>query len=270
MQHYAFLVDDERFDEILARVQARGSPYTADPQRSKPQEINTNHGGRGFYYFDPAGHGLEVLTRPYGENEVPATDVRLIVLATVRHLEPATGYAIRKRLVEQGVEAWGGVSVASIYSVLRTLTKHGQLEELDDPTGVRRNTKAYRTTRPAGKSAWPSGGARWRRSIPRIRSRSTSPSRSRRDAAGVYVDALGQRLATWNATSASICLSWSRRCATPRGCGETSPRPKRAGSGRRSRQRLKQPVRRPQRDADRVLPNTRGAAVPGRVSISPG
>ena len=68
------------------------------------------------------------------------------MLATVRHLEPATGYAIRKRLVEQGVEAWGGVSVASIYSVLRTLTKHGQLEELDDPTGVRRNTKAYRTT----------------------------------------------------------------------------------------------------------------------------
>jgi DNA-binding PadR family transcriptional regulator len=77
---------------------------------------------------------------------VPATDVRLIVLATVRHLEPATGYAIRKRLVEQGVEAWGGVSVASIYSVLRTLAKHGALEEIDDPTGVRRNTKAYRTT----------------------------------------------------------------------------------------------------------------------------
>ena len=66
MQHYAFLVDDERFDEILARVQARGISYTADPQLSKPQEINTNHGGRGFYFFDPAGHGLEVLTRPYG------------------------------------------------------------------------------------------------------------------------------------------------------------------------------------------------------------
>ena len=66
MQHYAFLVDDERFDEILARVQAREIPYTADPALQKPQEINTNHGGRGFYFFDPAGHGLEVLTRPYG------------------------------------------------------------------------------------------------------------------------------------------------------------------------------------------------------------
>jgi DNA-binding PadR family transcriptional regulator len=77
---------------------------------------------------------------------MPATDVRLIVLATVRHLEPATGYAIRKHLVEQGVEAWGGVSVASIYSVLATLTRRGHLEQLPDPTGIRKQTKAYRTT----------------------------------------------------------------------------------------------------------------------------
>jgi catechol 2,3-dioxygenase-like lactoylglutathione lyase family enzyme len=69
MQHYAFLVDDDRFDAILARVQARGIPYTADPNPSRPQQINTNHGGRGFYFFDPAGHGLEVLTRPYGSAE---------------------------------------------------------------------------------------------------------------------------------------------------------------------------------------------------------
>lgn len=66
MQHYAFLVDDERFDAILARVQERELPYTADPQLKLPQQINTNHGGRGFYFFDPAGHGLEVLTRRYG------------------------------------------------------------------------------------------------------------------------------------------------------------------------------------------------------------
>ena len=111
---------------------------------------------------------------------MPATDVRLIVLATVRHLEPATGYAIRKRLVEQGVEAWGGVSVASIYSVLRTLTKHGQLEELDDPTGVRRNTKAYRTTE-AGREEFLALARRALETVdPRIRSRSTSRSRSRR------------------------------------------------------------------------------------------
>ena len=77
---------------------------------------------------------------------MPASDVRLTVLATVMHLEPVTGYAVRKHLLEQGIQAWAGTSVASIYSVLRTLTRHGQLEELDDPTGVRQNTKAYRLT----------------------------------------------------------------------------------------------------------------------------
>jgi DNA-binding PadR family transcriptional regulator len=75
-----------------------------------------------------------------------ATDTRLIVLATVWHLEPATGYAVRKHLVDQGIEAWGGISVASIYSALRTLTKHGHLEEIGDPTGIRARTTAYRVT----------------------------------------------------------------------------------------------------------------------------
>ncbi len=69
MQHYAFLVDEHRFDQILARIQALGIPYTADPNPSRPQQINTNHGGRGFYFQDPAGHGLEVLTRPYDAPE---------------------------------------------------------------------------------------------------------------------------------------------------------------------------------------------------------
>ena len=64
MQHYAFLVDDDTFDEVLARVQARGLTYTADPNPSRPGQINTNNGGRGFYFFDPAGHGFEVLTQP--------------------------------------------------------------------------------------------------------------------------------------------------------------------------------------------------------------
>lgn len=31
MQHYAFLVDDDRFDAILAVVEEREIPYTADP-----------------------------------------------------------------------------------------------------------------------------------------------------------------------------------------------------------------------------------------------
>ena len=40
--------------------------HWADPQATLPGRINTNHGGRGVYFRDPTGHGLEILTRPYG------------------------------------------------------------------------------------------------------------------------------------------------------------------------------------------------------------
>lgn len=66
MQHYAFLVDDSTFDAIYGRLVAGGIAHTADPQGTLPNQINTNHGGRGVYFRDPAGHGLEVITRPYG------------------------------------------------------------------------------------------------------------------------------------------------------------------------------------------------------------
>lgn len=69
MQHYAFLVDDASFDAIYARMLEAKIDHWADPQLTMPGQINTNHGGRGVYFFDPAGHGLEVLTRPYGSND---------------------------------------------------------------------------------------------------------------------------------------------------------------------------------------------------------
>jgi catechol 2,3-dioxygenase-like lactoylglutathione lyase family enzyme len=65
-QHYAFLVSDEEFDQIFARIQGRGLDYWADPGRTRPKEINHRHGGRGVYFPDPDGHHLEILTRPYG------------------------------------------------------------------------------------------------------------------------------------------------------------------------------------------------------------
>jgi catechol 2,3-dioxygenase-like lactoylglutathione lyase family enzyme len=65
-RHYAFLVSEAEFDEIFGRIQERGVPYWADPHASRPQEINTNDGGRGCYFPDPDGHWLEILTRPYG------------------------------------------------------------------------------------------------------------------------------------------------------------------------------------------------------------
>ena len=66
MQHYAFLVDDESFVRCLAFVEERGITYWADPQLKREGETNTEHGGRGFYFFDPAGHAIEIITRPYG------------------------------------------------------------------------------------------------------------------------------------------------------------------------------------------------------------
>jgi catechol 2,3-dioxygenase-like lactoylglutathione lyase family enzyme len=65
-QHYAFLVSEEQFDEIFGRIQQRPIPYYADPAGTREGEINTRDGGRGCYFADPAGHWLEILTRPYG------------------------------------------------------------------------------------------------------------------------------------------------------------------------------------------------------------
>ena len=65
-QHYAFLVSESEFDQIFDRVRERSLPYWADPAQSQTGEINHNDGGRGFYFEDPNGHFLEVITRPYG------------------------------------------------------------------------------------------------------------------------------------------------------------------------------------------------------------
>ncbi|MFJ4202439.1 VOC family protein [Streptomyces sviceus] len=65
-QHYAFLVAEDDFGTIFARIQQAGLTYWADPSHHRPGEINHNDGGRGAYFDDPDGHRLEILTRPYG------------------------------------------------------------------------------------------------------------------------------------------------------------------------------------------------------------
>lgn len=65
-QHYAFLVSEGEFDEILGRITARGLAYWADPFRRHPGEWNTDDSGRGLYWESPDGHVLEIITRPYG------------------------------------------------------------------------------------------------------------------------------------------------------------------------------------------------------------
>jgi catechol 2,3-dioxygenase-like lactoylglutathione lyase family enzyme len=64
-QHYAFLISEEEFDAVSARLRERGMPTWADPGRRTPG-FNTNDGGRGLYFESPEGHLLEVLTVPYG------------------------------------------------------------------------------------------------------------------------------------------------------------------------------------------------------------
>ncbi|MFC5994718.1 VOC family protein [Pseudonocardia hispaniensis] len=64
-QHYAFLIGEDEFDAVAARLRERGAATFADPGHRAPGH-NTNDGGRGMYFDSPSGHNLEVLTRPYG------------------------------------------------------------------------------------------------------------------------------------------------------------------------------------------------------------
>jgi catechol 2,3-dioxygenase-like lactoylglutathione lyase family enzyme len=61
--HYAFHVSEREFDEIFARVKEAGLSYSSDPFAQDIGHINHRRGGRGFYFRDPNGHILELLTR---------------------------------------------------------------------------------------------------------------------------------------------------------------------------------------------------------------
>jgi extradiol dioxygenase family protein len=65
-QHYAFIVSEQEFDAIHARIIERGITYWADPFHRVEGKVNTNEGGRGLYWDDPDGHGLDIITVPYG------------------------------------------------------------------------------------------------------------------------------------------------------------------------------------------------------------
>ncbi|GAP52788.1 VOC family protein [Streptomyces azureus] len=64
-QHYAFLVPEEQFDTMIARLEALGVTYFADPRHTEPGRVNDLFGGRGAYFADPDGHNMEIMTRPY-------------------------------------------------------------------------------------------------------------------------------------------------------------------------------------------------------------
>ncbi|WP_462202714.1 VOC family protein, partial [Frankia sp. CcWB3] len=72
---YTFLIAEEEFDAAFERIQRAGITYYADPHRKHPGEINHHDGGRGLYFLDPAGHGMEIITRPYGGFEADSRAV---------------------------------------------------------------------------------------------------------------------------------------------------------------------------------------------------
>ncbi len=61
--HYAFKVSGAEFDAILARVKEEGLAYGSGPVALTDMAINHRRGGHGFYFRDPNGHVLEVLTK---------------------------------------------------------------------------------------------------------------------------------------------------------------------------------------------------------------
>jgi catechol 2,3-dioxygenase-like lactoylglutathione lyase family enzyme len=81
-QHYAFLVDENEFDEIFARIRERRLTYWADPGRREREQINTWDGGRGVYFDDPNGHLLEIITRPYGSGGTTSSRIHPLFAGT--------------------------------------------------------------------------------------------------------------------------------------------------------------------------------------------
>jgi catechol 2,3-dioxygenase-like lactoylglutathione lyase family enzyme len=62
--HYAFHVSDAEFDDIFGRVKSKKLAYGSGPSEHTNGQLYTRRGGRGFYFLDPDGHILEVMTVP--------------------------------------------------------------------------------------------------------------------------------------------------------------------------------------------------------------
>lgn len=60
--HYAFHISEAEFEAIFGRVKAKGLAYGSGPYNHSDGQIYTRRGGRGFYFEDPNGHLLEVMT----------------------------------------------------------------------------------------------------------------------------------------------------------------------------------------------------------------
>ncbi|MGC4937715.1 PadR family transcriptional regulator [Kribbella sp. DT2] len=71
---------------------------------------------------------------------------RLLLLGVVRIFQPAYGYQLRRELLTWNVQDWANINPGSIYTGLRTLAKHGFLEELEDGSGQKAGRTSYKLT----------------------------------------------------------------------------------------------------------------------------
>jgi catechol 2,3-dioxygenase-like lactoylglutathione lyase family enzyme len=62
--HYAFHVSEAEFDAVLQRVKAAGLAFGSAPWSLDDGKLNDWNDGRGFYFTDPDGHVLELMTVP--------------------------------------------------------------------------------------------------------------------------------------------------------------------------------------------------------------
>lgn len=59
--HLAFRTSRMEFDKIIARLKADNIPFGSAP-RSEDMQVGRRSGGHSFYFRDPNGHSLQVLT----------------------------------------------------------------------------------------------------------------------------------------------------------------------------------------------------------------
>jgi catechol 2,3-dioxygenase-like lactoylglutathione lyase family enzyme len=62
--HLAFHVSDREFDAVLDRVKKAKIVFGSAPWSLDDGKLNDWGGGRGFYFRDPNGHVLELMTVP--------------------------------------------------------------------------------------------------------------------------------------------------------------------------------------------------------------
>jgi len=71
---------------------------------------------------------------------------RLLLLGVVRIFQPAYGYQLRRELLTWNVQQWANINPGSIYTGLRTLAKHGYLQELEEGAGNKPGRTSYKLT----------------------------------------------------------------------------------------------------------------------------